>query len=108
MQLRKKNLTDSYDDLSPSDQAAVVQSAGVVHPIDEFEPDGQEQALNECLKKLPPTQLKCVKAFYYDGKSYKKISEESGEELGRVRSNIQNGRRNLRICMEKTTVNGER
>ena len=107
MQLRKKNRTDSFDDMTPAAQAAVVQSAGMVHPIDEFEPDGQEQALNDCLKKLQPQQLKCVKEFYYEGKSYKQISEESGEELGRVRSNIQNGRRNLRICMEKEKINGE-
>jgi RNA polymerase sigma-70 factor (ECF subfamily) len=105
MQLRKKDLTDSYDDMSPASQAAVVQFAGVVHPIDEFEPDGQEQALNDCLKRLPPQQLQCVKDFYYGGKSYKQISEESGEELGRVRSNIQNGRRNLRICMENEVKN---
>ena len=101
MQLRKKNLTDSYDGLTPSAQAAVVQSAGVVHPIDEFEPDGQEEALKECLGQLSAQQLKCVKEFYYEGKSYKQISAESGETVGRVRSNIQNGRRNLRICMEK-------
>ena len=63
MQLRKKNLTDSFDDMTPSAQAAVVQSAGVVHPIDEFEQDEEEQALNDCLKKLPPQQLKCVKEF---------------------------------------------
>ncbi|HFA48788.1 MAG TPA: sigma-70 family RNA polymerase sigma factor [Bacteroidetes bacterium] len=99
MKLRKKNLTDSFDDMSPSAQAAVVHSAGVVHPIDDFETDGGEKALNDCLKKLPPQQLACVKEFYYEGKSYKQIAEERGEELGRVRSNIQNGRRNLRNCM---------
>ena len=38
MQLRKKNLTVSYDEMAPSAQAEVVHSAGVVHPIDEFEP----------------------------------------------------------------------
>ncbi len=105
MQLRKKKITDSFDDLTPSAQAAVVQSAGVVHPIDEFEADSQDQALHNCLEKLPPQQLECVKEFYYEGKSYKQIAEESGEELGLVRSNIQNGRRNLRICMEKETKN---
>ena len=107
MQLRKKNVTDSYDGLTPAAQAAVVQSAGVVHPIDEFEPDGQEEALKECLETLSAQQLKCVKEFYYEGKSYKQISAESGEEVGRVRSNIQNGRRNLRICMEKKEQRAE-
>lgn len=108
MQLRKKDLTDSYDDLPPAVQAAVVQSAGAVHPLEDFGPDSQEQALNDCLEKLPAPQLHCVKAFYYDGKSYKQIAEESGEELGLVRSNIQNGRRNLRICLDRKMVNDEK
>ncbi len=102
MQLRKKNPMVSFDDMMPAAQAEVVHSAGMVHPIDEFEPNGEELALKDCLEKLPQQQLKCVKDFYFEGKSYKLISEESGEELGRVRSNIQNGRRNLRICMEQT------
>jgi RNA polymerase sigma-70 factor (ECF subfamily) len=101
MQLRKKNQTDSYEDLTPAAQASVMQSAGVVHPIDEFEPNEEEAALKKCLEKLSAQQLKCVKAFYYEGKSYKEISQESGDEVGRVRSNIQIGRRNLRICMER-------
>ncbi len=100
MQLRKKNIMVSFDDLPPSGQAEVVYSAGVVHPIDDFEPNEEEQALKDCLEKLTEQQLKCVKEFYFEGKSYKLIAEESGEELGRVRSNIQNGRRNLRNCME--------
>ena len=106
MQLRKKNRTESFDDLGPAARAAVVQSADVVHPVEVFEPDNREKALEECLKKLPEQQLKCVRAFYFDGKSYKRIARETGEELGRVRSNIQNGRRNLRICMQKKIMDG--
>ncbi|MEO1259782.1 MAG: sigma-70 family RNA polymerase sigma factor [Bacteroidota bacterium] len=105
MQLRKKNVTDSLDGMTAPQQSAVMHSAGFVHPIDDFEPDNEEAALKECLEKLPPQQLICVRQFYYEGKSYKQISEESGEQLGRVRSNIQNGRRNLRICMEKKVGN---
>jgi len=101
MQLRKKNILVSFDEMPPHAQAEIVYSAGTVHPADEFEPNREEQALKGCLEKLPAQQLSCVKAFYFEGKSYKLISEESGEELGRVRSNIQNGRRNLRLCMEK-------
>ncbi len=101
MQLRKKDRTVSFDDLAPSAKAEVVQSAGVVHPLDEQPQNGEEQALRGCLERLSLTQRKCIEEFYFQGKSYKEISAESGEALGLVRSKIQNGRRNLRICMEK-------
>ncbi len=101
MQLRKKNRTVSFDEMPPGKQAEVVHSAGAVHPVEDFEEDGKEAALKDCLKKLNTSQRQCVMQFYYEGKSYKQIADETGELLGMVRSNIQNGRRNLRICMEK-------
>lgn len=101
MQLRKKDRTVPYDDLTPAAQAEVVQSAGVVHPLDEPVQNGEEAALQGCLDQLSASQRKCIEEFYFQGKSYKEISAESGEDLGLVRSNIQNGRRNLRICIEK-------
>lgn len=103
MQLRKKNLTVSFDDMPPSVQAEVVQSAGAVHPVDVFGENGEERALKDCVEQLSPQQKHCVEQFYFENKSYKEIAEMTGEELGLVRSNIQNGRRNLRICMEKKT-----
>lgn len=101
MQLRKKNLTVAYDDLPPSAQATLVQSADPLHPLDVFEENGEEESLKDCIEKLSEQQRLCVEQFYFKNKSYKEIADESGEELGLVRSNIQNGRRNLRICMEK-------
>jgi RNA polymerase sigma-70 factor (ECF subfamily) len=101
MQLRKKNLTVPYDDLTPAAQAKIVQSADGLHPLDDFDVDGREMALKDCLQLLPPQQKNCVEQFYFQDKSYKEIADLTGEELGLVRSYIQNGRRNLRICMEK-------
>ncbi|MFN4081365.1 MAG: RNA polymerase sigma factor [Saprospiraceae bacterium] len=46
-------------------------------------------------------QKRCVSLFYYEDRSYKEIAEAVHEELGMVRSHIQNGRRNLKKCMEK-------
>jgi RNA polymerase sigma-70 factor, ECF subfamily len=68
----------------------------------EFElPTDQPTALNHCLETLQHWQQQCVKWFYFDDKSYKEIAELIQEEVGKVRSYIQNGRRNLRLCMEK-------
>lgn len=102
MQLRKKNYTVSFDEMPPSMQAEVVQSEEAVHPLDVFDENGEELALKNCIEKLTPQQKHCIEQFYFENRSYKEIADLTGEELGLVRSNIQNGRRNLRICMEKT------
>lgn len=57
--------------------------------------------LEKCLDTLPDLQRQSVQWFYYEDKSYKDIADLLVEEVGKVRSYIQNGRRNLRICLEK-------
>ena len=71
------------------------------HTIEISEDNGQMKGLQDCMAQLPEEQRQCVQAFYLEGHSYKEIAEFRQEELGRVRSYIQNGRRNLKICMEK-------
>jgi RNA polymerase sigma factor (sigma-70 family) len=104
MQLRKKNHTVSFDEMTPAAQAEVVHSSGVLHPVDVLEVEPQQAALKNCIEKLPVQQRHCVEQFYYEDKTYKEIADMTGEALGLVRSNIQNGRRNLRICLEKNGV----
>jgi RNA polymerase sigma-70 factor (ECF subfamily) len=49
-----------------------------------------------------------VKLFYIEGKCYNEIVELMGQEWNQVRSFIQNGRRNLKICMERPQVEGKK
>ncbi len=70
------------------------------HTIDIEEGNGQVDGLHDCIGKLPTEQRECIQAFYLEGHSYKEIAEYRQEALGKVRSYIQNGRRNLRQCME--------
>jgi RNA polymerase sigma-70 factor (ECF subfamily) len=103
MQLRKKNILVAYDDLSPAAEAELMQSAGFVHPVENFDDyNSDEKALRQCIQQLPHQQRHCIEQFYFEEKSYKEIAGLTGEEIGLVRSFIQNGRRNLRLCMEKT------
>lgn len=60
--------------------------------------------LEKCLGELPAQQRQSVELFYYEEKSYKEIAELIAEEVGKVRSYIQNGRRNLKICLEKQGI----
>lgn len=96
MQLRKesKQFQLSYD-------SNFMQSEAFLHPMDEVvEGDERENKLQGCLDQLSDEQKQCIDLFYYQGKSYKEIADMKTEEVGRIRSHIQNGRRNLRICLE--------
>jgi len=39
--------------------------------------------------------------FFLQQKCYKDVAEVTGFDLGKVKSYIQNGKRNLKICMER-------
>ena len=58
------------------------------------------QKLEHCLQTLSQEQKQTVELFYLQSKCYKEIAAITGIEWNKVRSFIQNGRRNLKICME--------
>jgi len=60
------------------------------------------QKLERCLQTLSQEQKQTVELFYLQNKCYKEIAAITGIEWNKVRSFIQNGRRNLKICMEGT------
>lgn len=70
------------------------------HLLDEYSENGHLRHLEDCMRDLSPQQKSCIKLFYYKGKSYKEIADMKCHEVGKIRSYIQNGRRNLRICLE--------
>ncbi len=58
-------------------------------------------ALDKALHNLKPDQKKCVMLFYIDELSYKEVAEKTGFTLKEVKSYIQNGKRNLKLLLEK-------
>lgn len=61
----------------------------------------QIHALNHCLEKLPENQRMSIQHFFMDEMSYADIVDETGFELSKVKSYIQNAKRNLKICIDK-------
>ncbi len=57
--------------------------------------------LGEALETLNTEQKKCIQLFYLEEKSYKEIEAITGYEYEKVKSYIQNGKRNLRIYLMK-------
>jgi len=71
---------------------------------DGFEPGKQGRdllSMEKCMSSLVMEQRRTIDLFYMQEKCYREIVEETGFELGKVKSYIQNGKRNLKICMEK-------
>jgi RNA polymerase sigma factor (sigma-70 family) len=59
------------------------------------------ELMEAALKELNPEQQQCVTLFYLQKKSYQEVSEETGYSMLQVKSYIQNGKRNLKILIEK-------
>ena len=100
MQLRYQKTKDfKNNSLRISDEA--VQNSLVVHLSENEAQETEITALQEGLTEIPPDQRRCVELFYLQQKCYKEIAEIMGYDVNKVRSHIQNGRRNLKIYLEK-------
>ena len=79
--------------------AELMYSGEVFHP-DSVNKDAQVTVLHECMDKLEEHQRSCIKLFYFKKMSYAEIAESISLNFNQVRSRIQNGRRNLKTCLE--------
>lgn len=71
------------------------------HPDIAQDREKRLSALEFCIDKLKSDQKKAVSLFYLEQKTYNEIAEITGIPWGNIRSYIQNGRRNLKICIEE-------
>ncbi|MBK7288801.1 MAG: sigma-70 family RNA polymerase sigma factor [Chitinophagaceae bacterium] len=85
----------------------LVQSEDNVHLNGVLEKEENFMKLEYCLGTLTNEQREAVKLFYLEGKCYNEIVEITGQEWNQVRSFIQNGRRNLKLCMENEKLGVE-
>jgi RNA polymerase sigma factor (sigma-70 family) len=75
-----------------------------VHLVDAVDNETNLSTMEKCIEKLQPEQKKTIELFYLKEKCYKEIAESTNIDVNKVRSFIQNGRRNLKICMEKLAL----
>ena len=90
----KKRIFEEIDD-------QIVESDEFEHLIDVDNDREREIALNYCLGTLPEEQRQCMVHFFFEDFSYSDIVEKTGFALNKVKSYIQNGKRNLKICILK-------
>jgi RNA polymerase sigma-70 factor (ECF subfamily) len=71
------------------------------HPGAALLKETQLQLMEHCIEQLNTQQKLSIQLFYLQDKCYLEIASMTEQEVGKVKSHIQNGRRNLKICMEK-------
>lgn len=103
MQLRKKKRVVDMEQVENNGQ--FMEFDQIVHLNGEPDRDAKEQWISGCMEKLNSEQKKSIELFYFQKKSYQEIVDETGFELKKVKSYIQNGKRNLKICIEQNYGN---
>ena len=67
----------------------------------------QKEVLKEAVAALDSDQRECLMLFYYERKSYHEIMELKKWDMDKVRSHLQNARRNLKIYLKKRGIYAE-
>lgn len=60
-----------------------------------------ENLLQQAISNLNDEQKTCIELFYYKLKPYQEVASITGYDLNKVKSAIQNGKRNLKLFMEE-------
>lgn len=84
-----------------------MQSAEELHLNGVMEKEEHLDRLSKCIDTLSDDQRTVIELFYLQNKCYKEIETITGLDWNKVRSHIQNGRRNLKICMERQATDTE-
>ncbi len=94
MKLRDKHIFVPVDDNQqlPTDEDSLLNAA---------DKDKTLTLLESSINELSGEQKTCVTLFYLQKKSYQHIADATGYTLMQVKSHIQNGKRNLKLLVEK-------
>ncbi|MGM0528623.1 MAG: RNA polymerase sigma factor [Bacteroidota bacterium] len=71
-----------------------------LHHVDRDNINNNE-VLENCIDQLKNEQKNCIRLFYYGNKCYREIAGILKMEEKRVKSHLQNAKRNLKICMDE-------
>jgi RNA polymerase sigma factor (sigma-70 family) len=99
MDLRKQLRNGSKVDMDILEHQLQAEDAPPIQ-VKEIRFGQLEQAMNQ----LKEEQRTAVQLFYVQEKSYQQIVTQTGWSLNEVKSYIQNGKRNLRLLLEKDSV----
>lgn len=92
---RKEDLFIEFDKRK-SEQIPVESDEDLHQRIEE---EAQFNEMGKAIVSLNPEQKQCIQLFFFEKRSYDEIAKETGYSVNKVKSHIQNGKRNLRIYL---------
>jgi len=102
MKLRKDKAERNRHEIITAE--TFMESAYVLHPVEEQDNEDIQARLRSCMEQLKEEQRLCVELFYYKHYCYREIAAELKFDENKVKSCIQNGKRNLKICLEAKAI----
>jgi RNA polymerase sigma-70 factor (ECF subfamily) len=102
MKIRK----DARNQLIPlpedeENQTDFMELPDFLHLLDRQEEENSYKTLNNEIEKLNDGQKTCIKLFFIENKTYSEIFNLTGYDFRQVKSFIQNGKRNLKLKLQK-------
>lgn len=102
MQLRKEKAVRNHQrEIYENSRQQLVEMPAFYHHNESEEKEKQLTLLQKGLILLKEEQKRCIELLYLQKKSYREVSEITGYDMKKVKSHIQNGKRNLRIFLEE-------
>ena len=101
MELRKKKGLFSVPLEQAETKTSFVERLSSGHPDEGDEKEKRLREMEEGILHLNSEQRTCIDLFYIKEMSYKDISHKTGYTLLQIKSHIQNGKRNLKIYLDK-------
>jgi RNA polymerase sigma factor (sigma-70 family) len=99
LELRKsKNTIRHYDETQLSEN--VMENRAFMYQGTDVLLEDRLQELEKAIPHLSEEQKTCIELFYLHDKSYQEVSQMTGYDMKKVKSYIQNGKRNLKIMLE--------
>jgi RNA polymerase sigma-70 factor (ECF subfamily) len=86
------------------DMTSFMESDHELHLVIENTKELQLTFMEECIKGLNNEQKICVELFFLQEKSYQEVTEMTSYSMNNVKSYIQNGKRNLKNCIESKST----
>ena len=106
MELRKKTVEVSIFEVINDEEDENISNSFMEFSISEHHTDSLDlehnlSKLEDCMKTLNQEQKQSIELFFMQEKTYQEVSQLTGFEVNKVKSYLQNGKRNLKICLEK-------
>jgi RNA polymerase sigma-70 factor (ECF subfamily) len=106
MHLRSRKTLDEKFTEWANDQGNFMETGNYLHPIDTESSDMRDD-LADCIKRLKDEQMNCIRLFYFENKCYNEIAGILNLNEKKVKSHLQNAKRNLKLCLEEKNAGQE-